>query len=119
MRILLIDDNESIVKMLEKFLTIKGHHCTTSTDGRNALSLVTQEKFDIVILGLAMPKFTGYDVIDNLEKNGNIQKQNIIILTASVITTEQEKSLLKRGVKACLKKPVTPEVLLKTLDTVH
>ena len=119
MRILLIDDNESTVKMLEKFLTIKGHHCTTSTTGRNALSLMTQEKFDIVILGLTMPEFTGYDVIDNLEKNGNIQKQNIIILTTSVITAEQEKSLLRRGVKAYLKKPVSPEVLLQTLEMTH
>ncbi len=48
MKILLIDDNESIVKMLEKFLTIKGHDCTPCMDGKKALSLMTQEKFDII-----------------------------------------------------------------------
>ncbi len=66
-----------------------------------------------------MPEFTGFDVINDLEKNGNMKKQNIIVLTASTITAEQKESLLKQGVKACLKKPVTPEVLLKMLETIY
>jgi two-component system, OmpR family, response regulator len=113
-----VDDNASIVKMLEKFLTIKGHECIISQDGKNALEVMKKEKFDAVLLDLAMPHFTGYDVIDGLEKNGIIQEQKIIILTASSITPEQSDSLLKRGVKSCLKKPVTPEILLKILSSV-
>jgi two-component system, OmpR family, response regulator len=113
-----VDDNASIVKMLEKFLTIKGHECTISQDGRNALEVMKKEKFDVILLDLAMPDFTGYDIIDDLEKNGIIQEQKIIILTASIITTEQSDSLVKRGVKSCLRKPVTPEILLKMMSSV-
>ncbi len=50
MKILVVDDNESIRKMIEKFLTIKGYDCTTSSDGVNALELMKNEKFDVVFL---------------------------------------------------------------------
>lgn len=117
MKILLVDDNESIVNMLKKFLTIKGYECTASTSGRNALDVITREKFDAIILDLAMPEFSGYDIINELEKNGKIKEQNIIVLTASAITTEQMNSLQTQGVKSCLKKPVSPDVLLKIISS--
>jgi DNA-binding response OmpR family regulator len=119
MKILIIDDNESIVSMLKKFLTIKGYDCTTSQDGRNSLDIILREKFDIIILDLAMPEFTGYDIINELEKSGKIKEQNIIVLTALAITPEQSDLLQKQGVKSCLKKPVTPEVLLKVIASCH
>jgi two-component system, OmpR family, response regulator len=118
MKILVVDDNESIVKMLQKFFEIKGHECIGSSDGRNALDLMLRQKFDFVILDLAMPEFSGYDVIDELEKKGRIKEQNIIVLTASSITTDTINFLRKRGVKSCLKKPVTPNVLLEILATI-
>ncbi|CUR51014.1 CheY-like receiver [Nitrosotalea devaniterrae] len=115
MKILVVDDNKSICNMLQKFLEIKGHDCTVSLDGRNALDLMLHQKFDFVILDLTMPEFSGYDVIEELEKNGKVEEQNIILLTAASLTTDIINSLLKRGVKSCLKKPITPDVLLKTL----
>ena len=119
MKILVVDDNESIFKMLQKFFKIKGYDCTVSLDGRNALDLSLHQKFDMVILDLAMPEFSGYDIINDLEKNGKLKEQNIIVLTASPISTEIGNSLLKRGVKSCLRKPVTPDILLKTMSSMH
>jgi two-component system, OmpR family, response regulator len=117
LKILVVDDNPSITKMLDKFLTIKGHDCTVSQDGRNAFEVMKKEKFDVVLLDLAMPNFSGYDIIDALEKTKKISEQNIIILTASAVSQNQMNLLLKRGVKACLKKPVSPEILLKIISS--
>jgi CheY-like chemotaxis protein len=64
---------------------------------------------------MTKPEFSGYDVINELEKTGRIKEQNIIVLTASAISSEQADSLLKQGVKSCLRKPVTPDILLKTI----
>lgn len=119
MKILVVDDNESIANMLKKFLSLKGYDCTISSDGKNALNIMTHEKFDVVILDLAMPEFSGYDIINELEKSGKIKEQNIIILTALAITLEQMNSLQKQGVKSCLKKPVTPDILLKVISSFH
>jgi len=118
LKILVVDDNESIISMLKKFLEIKGHECVISNNGRNALDLMMRQKFDVTILDLAMPEFSGYDVINELEKTGKIKDHNIVVLTASSITNDQIDGLLKQGAKSCLKKPVTPDLLLKTLSSV-
>ena len=115
MNILLIDDNESITEMMSKYLTGKGHKCTVVNDGRNGLTLIEQKKFDVVLLDLAMPEFTGIDVIDHLYKSGKINEQKIILFTASSVTDEEIQKLIKKGAQSCLKKPVKLEVLLKTI----
>lgn len=119
MNILVVDDNESITNMLKKFLEIKGHNCTISNSGRNSLDLMMNQTFDATILDLAMPEFSGYDIINELEKTGKINEHNIIVLTASFITNDQINALLKQGVRSCLKKPVTPDLLLKTLTSIR
>lgn len=119
MKILVVDDNENIAKMLQGFLEIKNYDCTISLNGRNALDLMTQQKFDLIILDLSMPKFSGFDVIDDLEKKGKIKEQNIIVLTAAYISADVVSSLLEKGVKFCLKKPLTPEILLDAVSSIH
>ncbi|MDE1813306.1 MAG: response regulator [Thaumarchaeota archaeon] len=115
MKVLLIDDNESITEMMSKYLTSKGHECIVANDGRNGLTLIEQEKFDVILLDLAMPEFTGVDVIDNLYKNGKMGKHKIVLFTASSINDEDIQKLMKKGAHACLKKPVKLEVLMKTI----
>jgi two-component system, OmpR family, response regulator len=115
MKILLVDDNDSITNMLSKYLRVKGHECTVSNDGRNGLTLIEQEKFDAVLLDLAMPDFTGVEVIEHLQKSGKMNNNKIILFTASSITDEQIEVLMKKGVHSCLKKPVRLEVLLKAI----
>ena len=112
MKILIIDDNEDITKMLSKYMTIKGHSCSVANDGRNGLNLIEKEIFDVVILDIAMPEFSGNDIIDKLYKNGKIKNQNIVTLTASSISYDNESILKSKGIKLCLKKPISPKVLL-------
>jgi two-component system OmpR family response regulator len=116
MKILLIDDNESITEMLSKYLTAKGHECIVSNDGRNGLTLIMKTKFDVVLLDLAMPEFTGIDVIDHLFADGKLKENKIILFTASSITDKDVDELLKKGAYACIRKPVKLDVLLKTIS---
>ena len=117
MKILIVDDNERMTTMISKMLSIDGHECIISKNGRNGLSLLENQKFDATILDLAMPEFSGYDIIDALEKNGKIKDQKIIVLTASVTADEQLEQMKKQGVHSILKKPVDPDVLLEVLKS--
>ena len=54
--------------MLTRMLEYEGYGCIVSNDGRNGLAMLQQKKFDAIILDLAMPGFTGFDVVDALEK---------------------------------------------------
>jgi two-component system, OmpR family, response regulator len=101
--------------MLSKYLRVKGIECIVSNDGRNGLTLIEQERFDAVLLDLAMPDFTGVEVIEHLNKSGQTKSNKIILFTASSITDEQIQDLIKKGAHSCLKKPVRLEVLLKAI----
>jgi len=108
MKILIVDDNQSITGMLSKYLN----------DGRNGLNLIQNYEFDTIILDLAMPDFSGIDVIDALEKDGKLKDQKIVLFTASSITNELLDQLLrKEGIKACVKKPVKLKELIQVIST--
>jgi CheY-like chemotaxis protein len=117
MKILLVDDNESITKMMSKFLIKKGYDIIVSNDGRNALTLINNQKFDKILLDLSMPEFTGRDLIDALEKDGRLHQNNIILFTASAASDDELNKLMQRGVKGCLRKPVDLDLLLSVVNS--
>ena len=115
MKVLVIDDNEVLARMLTRMLETKGHKCIVSNDGRNGLALLQEKKFDATILDLSMPEFTGLDIINELDKSGKLKEEKIIVLTATNISNEDIKELKKRGIYACLQKPVKIDLLIETL----
>ena len=106
LKILVVDDNENISNTLKQVLEIEGHECIVTGNGRNGLTMMRQQKFDGVFLDLAMPEFSGIDVIDSLEQSGEIKEQKIIVLTASSMSDELEEDLIKKGILMMLRKPI-------------
>ena len=115
MKVLLIEDNETLSKMMSKYFRIKKVDCTVLNDGTEGLEQILDQKHDVVLLDLAMPDFSGYDIIDSLEKKGKLKEIKIIILTASSISDQDLVNLQKRGIRACLRKPVDLDQLYKTV----
>src|SRR6266850_6726516 len=115
-KILFIDDNDEITELISKFLRLKNYDVTTTNDGKNGTSLLLNQKFDVILLDISMPGFSGFDVIDTLEKQGRIKDQKIILLTAVNMSQEEIDGLLELGVSASLLKPVEMDVLIKTID---
>jgi len=113
--ILIIDDNQSISNLLSRFLNLKNIEHTISSSGQNGLSLIRQGRFDVILLDLNMPNFSGYDVIDSLEKEGRVKDENIFVFTATNIEKSEEENLLKRGILSCVKKPIRVDELLKLI----
>lgn len=113
--ILIIDDNQSITKLLSRFLNMTDVKHTIVNTGQNGLSLIKQGNFDVVLLDLNMPSFSGYDVIDSLEKEGKLKDENIFVFTATNIEKSEEENLLKRGIMGCVKKPIRVNELLKLI----
>ncbi len=115
MKILAIDDNVDINKLLSTVLKSEGHDFRWVDNGREGLKLIREEKFDAVLLDLAMPEFSGTEVIDTLVKEGIIKKQPIIIFTASSKTDEEIQQLVAKGAHSCIRKPANNQDLLKKL----
>ena len=120
LEILIIDDNEQITKMLTTFLELKEHKCTVANDGKEGLSIIKENRHDVVLLDLAMPEFDGYSVIKDLEENGLIKDQKIIVFTASTITQEELDGLVDRGARSYILKPIDIDLLLaKIVETAN
>ncbi len=115
MKLFLVDDNTEITKVMSRYFSKKGHECTVSNESHNALEIMQNQKFDVVLLDLAMPDFSGRDIVLHLKNNGKIKNVNIVCLTASSPNTAYEDELKAMGVKAILKKPIDPDVLLDFL----
>ena len=111
MKILIVDDNEQITKMLTTFLELKGHQCTIANDGNEGLKQIKANDYDVILLDLAMPEFDGYSVIKNLEESDTLKDHKIIVFTASTITQDELEKLVKRGVTAYLLKPIDIDLL--------
>jgi len=106
MKVLIIDDNENITSMLEKYLKLKNYECVIENKGKDGLKKILSEKFNYILLDLSMPEFDGYAILDHLEKESSIKEKNIIIFTASNISDNEINQLKERGVYECFRKPV-------------
>ena len=111
MKILGIDDNEDLLSLCETVLTSDGHEFTGITNGRDGLKAIRDKKFDVVLLDLSMPDFSGMDVIDALVKEGIMDKQKVVIFTGMSPTEKEIELFLEKGVHSVIKQPVDSDYL--------
>ena len=116
MKLLVIDDSQDITDLFVKVLSTIGHEVIATDNGKDGLDIMNKQKFDAVFLDIAMPDFSGLDVIDNLLQNGKIYDSAIVLFTASSITDDEVNDLIKKGVHSCIRKPVRIETLLEKTD---
>ena len=117
MRVLIIDDNEDVTEAISDYLESIGDSCTCLKDGKQGLEVIKKEghNYDAIILDLAMPDISGYDVLESLKNEGLLRPNRIIISTASIVDNDVEK-MLSIGVKAILEKPLSLERLDETMN---
>ena len=111
MKILGIDDNEDLLNLCEITLTSDGHEFTGISNGREGLKAIRDKKFDVVLLDLSMPEFSGVDVIDALVKEGIMDKQKVVIFTGTSPTEKEIDRFLEKGAHSVIKQPVDADYL--------
>ena len=116
MKILAIDDNEDITELLDTVLTAMGHNFSSTNYGEKGLDLIRKNKYDIILLDIAMPNFSGVDVVNALEKDNSLKNYNIVLFTASSIKDSSVEELLKKGVRGIIRKPIEVEELEKQIN---
>lgn len=104
-------DDKEITDMLSLYFEAQVIEFTAINDGRRGLETICNEDSNLVLLDLAMPDFSGVDVIGYLKKDNLIESKNIVIFTASSDSNELFDDLKKIGVSDILKKPVDMNAL--------
>jgi two-component system, OmpR family, response regulator len=111
MKVLIIDDNTEITDILSFYLENEGYECKVINHGKDGLQAIKTEEFDLALLDLAMPEFSGMDIINSLKRDNLSEKKKVIVLTASTLNEEDTNALVRDGIKAVLKKPISIEEL--------
>ena len=116
MKILVVEDNVEISEALGFFCRAKKDiDCEEANTGQEGLDRIRAENFDLILLDLAMPDFSGMDVLLSLKLDGLIKSRNIVIFTASsnqVLLNEMRDI----GVKEIFKKPFSLDNLIKLIE---
>ena len=110
-RLLLVDDEPSIVKMVGKRLEVEGYEVVIAMDGQEALRKVQMNHPDLVILDLMLPKMNGYEVCTTLKQDPQSQHIPIIMFTAKAQERDEQLGLAC-GANAYVRKPFKAQELL-------
>jgi len=108
-KILIIEDEASILMALEDNLKIEGYEVACAEDGEQGLSMAKERKFDLIILDIMLPKMNGFEVCKQVRREGI--DTPILMLTAK--SQEIDKVLgLELGADDYVTKPFSPRELL-------
>jgi len=113
-RILIVDDEEGIVKVVKIYLERHGYEAITAGDGQEGLERAKTEKPDLIVLDLMLPRMDGYKVCGLLKRDTRYAKTPVILFTAK--TQEKDVKLGEEvGADAYITKPFKPKVLLSKI----
>jgi DNA-binding response OmpR family regulator len=116
MKVLLIEDNRDIADMVRLCLESENIVCKTTEDGKEGLQWIKEDKFDAILLDLAIPEFSGFDIFRVLKDENLLGSRNVLIFTASSVTDEDMKEMLSAGAKGVLRKPLSIDELLEAVE---
>jgi DNA-binding response OmpR family regulator len=112
--ILVVDDEQRILKLARDYLESGGYQVKTASDGQTALAIAHREKPDLIILDLMLPEMDGWDVCRMLRRESDVP---IIMLTARVEESDQIVGL-ELGADDYITKPFSPRLLVARVRAV-
>ena len=116
MRILVVEDQDSIRRMIEALVQARGHKVTAAPSGVKAIDVAAVEPPDLVLLDLMMPgQFDGFEVCRRLRADAATRSVPIIVITA-MDGEEARARATDAGANAFYTKPFSPIALLKEIE---
>jgi two-component system OmpR family response regulator len=109
-RVLVVDDDPVIVRLLEVNFRLEGFEVATASGGDEAIELALERRPDIIVLDVMMPQVDGWEVVDRIRALPRIADVPILFLSAR--TSEEDRARgLALGVVDYVTKPFDPQDL--------
>jgi two-component system, chemotaxis family, chemotaxis protein CheY len=113
-KILVLDDSNTMRKMLTAVLVDDGHQVKELEDGRVALDFLKKNKTDLIVTDINMPKMSGTDFVREVRQINEYKFTPILAVTTEC-TTEKKKEGKEAGISGWVVKPFNPEKLIKAI----
>lgn len=114
--ILIADDSPTEIYVLKKILEKHNHQIITAEDGEQAVEVTKQDKPDLILMDVVMPKLNGFQATRRLSKDAETQHIPIIIVSSKNQETDRLWGM-RQGAKGYIGKPVTEEHLMQEINS--
>jgi len=114
MKILIVEDNEDNMELLIQMLE-DDFDIIKATDGEEAIQIAQEEKPDLILMDLSLPKMDGWEATRRLKENDELRSIPIIALTAHAMPGDREKAL-SAGCDGYVSKPIEVDKLMKAIN---
>lgn len=116
MRILVVEDADSIRRMIEALVQARGYEVLAVPNGTKAIDSAMTQKFDMVLLDLMLPgQYDGFEVCERLKSDPTTRHMPVVIISA-LDDPESRDRAAKAGATAYYTKPFSPIALLKEIE---
>ena len=116
-KILVVDDEIQIVRLLSLRLQANNYDVIVAYDGYQCIQLVKAENPDLILLDIKMPMGGGIEAFDNLRKNKITENIPVIFITAFP-SVEVKKQVIDMGADGFIAKPFSSEELLNKIRSI-
>ncbi|NHZ85247.1 MAG: response regulator [Planctomycetia bacterium] len=116
-KILVVDDEEQIIKLLTMRLQINNYEVVSAYDGYQCVQMVKEEKPDLILLDIKMPLGGGIKAFETLRNNNYTENIPVIFITAYP-SVEVKKHVIEMGAAGFIAKPFDSEELLLKIQSI-
>lgn len=115
-KILVADDEEIMRDVLSALLAGENYIVELAENGGQALAMLRDNTYDVMLLDLLMPDMDGFSLLSNMRSTANLQDIPVIILTGADLTSEQHQKLTEFGQQLLSKGYLREKELLSTIE---
>ena len=115
LRVLVVDDDEKVTRLLEANLSRAGYQVKTAPNGADAMRLLLQEPFHLVVADVEMPQLDGLELVALVRADKVLQNLPVVLLSAHDSDTDMMHGLL-HGADIYLTKPFQPDELITAVS---
>ncbi len=116
-KILIVDDEKQLVSLVSLHMKMSGYEVLSANDGEEALSIIKEERPDLIILDLMLPKIDGWEVCKRLRAESRMGNIPVIMLTARSESADKLKGF-ECGADDYVTKPFSPRELVARVKRV-
>jgi two-component system NtrC family sensor kinase len=114
--ILVVDDEEPVLRLMERLLSDLGHRVRVATSGEQALELIAHDNFDVVLADVKMPGMSGFELATAIRRHEPELAERIIFLTGDTLSHITRDQLEQSG-NLFLSKPFSIDDLAEMLQS--
>jgi len=115
-KVLVVDDDTTLLGMYKERLEASGYDVAIATNGEEALKTVGEYNPDCMLLDVMMPRMSGYDVLQHIKTDEKTKNIPVIMLTALVQDASKQKSIAEGADSYLIKSEIMPGEVINKIE---